>query len=54
MPTEFGQFIEANTSAGVLIISQNLPVSEAIESLILVWEVSTAEEWKNQIMTLPF
>jgi predicted nuclease of predicted toxin-antitoxin system len=54
MPTEFGQFIGANTSAGVLVISQNLPVSEAIESLILVWEVSTAEEWKNKIMTLPF
>ena len=38
MPTEFGQFIMSQTSSGVLILSQNLPISEAI----------------NQIMTFPF
>lgn len=54
MPTEFGQFITSQTSSGVLILSQNLPVSEAIDAIILVWEASTAEEWINQIMTFPF
>ena len=53
MPTEFGQFIISKTSSGVLIVSQSLPVSEAINALILVWEVSTAEEWINQIMSVP-
>lgn len=54
MPTEFGQFITSQTSFGVLILSQNLPISEAIDAIILVWEASTAEEWVNQIMTFPF
>jgi hypothetical protein len=54
MPTEFGQFISSQTSFGVLILSQNLPIGEAIDAIILVWEVSMAEEWINQIMTFPF
>lgn len=54
MPTEFGQFISSQTSSGVLILSQSLPVGEAIDAIILVWEASTAEEWINQIMTFPF
>lgn len=54
MPTEFGQFILSQRSSGVLILSQKLPTSEAIDELVLVWEASTAEEWNNQIMTLPF
>jgi Domain of unknown function (DUF5615) len=54
MPTEFGQFVTRQNSSGVLIMSQNLPISEAIDAVILVWEASTAEEWINQIMTFPF
>jgi len=54
MPNEFGQFITSRTSSGVLILSQNLPINEAIDAIILVWEASTAEEWINQIMTFPF
>ncbi|WP_331001402.1 DUF5615 family PIN-like protein [Nostoc sp. WHI] len=54
MPAEFGEFIMSKTSSGVLIFSQNLSVSDAIEALILVWEASTAEEWVNQIMSIPF
>jgi Domain of unknown function (DUF5615) len=54
MPTKFGQFITSQTSSGVLILSQNLPIGEAIDAIILVWEASTAEEWSNQIMTFPF
>ena len=46
MPTEFGQFIMSQTSSGVLILSQNLAISEAIDAIILVWEASTAEDWK--------
>jgi Domain of unknown function (DUF5615) len=54
MPTEFGHFIISQTSSGVLVLSQNLPISEAIDAIILVWEASIAEEWMNQIMTFPF
>jgi Domain of unknown function (DUF5615) len=54
MLTEFGQFVMSQRSSGVLIISQSLPISEAIDALILVWEASTAEEWIDRIMTFPF
>lgn len=54
MPIEFGQFITSQTSSGVLILSQNLPISEAIDAILLIWEASTAEEWINQIVTFPF
>jgi hypothetical protein len=54
MPTMFGQFITSYSSSGVLILSQNLPIGEAIDAIILVWEASVAEEWINQIMTFPF
>ena len=54
MPTEFGKFITTQTSAGVLILSQKLPVSDSIAAIILTREASTAEEWLNQIMSIPF
>lgn len=54
MPAEFGRFIESQNSAGVLIVSQKFSVNEAIEAIILVWEASTAEEWVNPIMSIPF
>ncbi|NHC36929.1 DUF5615 family PIN-like protein [Scytonema millei] len=54
MSIEFGKFITTQTSTGVIIISQNLSISDAIESLILIWEASEAEEWINQIMSIPF
>jgi hypothetical protein len=41
MSTEFGQFITSQTSSGVLILSQNLPISDAIDAIILIWEAST-------------
>jgi hypothetical protein len=54
MPDEFGKFILTKNSSGVLILYQKLPVSEAIDAIILIWEASTAEEWINQIMSIPF
>ncbi|MCU0540828.1 MAG: DUF5615 family PIN-like protein [Oscillatoriaceae cyanobacterium Prado104] len=44
MPIEFAEFILSQNSSGVLIISQNLSIGEAIDALILVWEASNAEE----------
>lgn len=54
MPTEFGEFVRAQNSSGVLIVSQKLSINESIEALILIWEATTAEEWINQIMSIPF
>jgi len=53
MPRQFGELITTRTSSGGLIISQKLLISSAIEALILIWEASTAEEWINQISSIP-
>jgi hypothetical protein len=53
MPIHFANFIATKTSAGVILISQNLPIIQAIEDLILIWEASEAEEWVNRLDSLP-
>ncbi|MEH1929690.1 DUF5615 family PIN-like protein [Nostoc sp.] len=53
MPSEFAEFITSNHSAGVIIISQKLPVEVAIEELLIIWAVSNAEEWIDRIAKLP-
>ncbi len=40
-------------SPGVLLVRQDLPVGEAIETLVLIWEASEADEWANLICLAP-
>jgi uncharacterized protein DUF5615 len=53
MPAHFANFILQTVSPGVLIVSQHLPVSTAAEELLLIWVASEADEWTNQIASLP-
>ncbi|MEM9451517.1 MAG: DUF5615 family PIN-like protein [Cyanobacteria bacterium P01_E01_bin.6] len=53
MPTEFAEFIVDNQSSGVLILSRKTALESVIEELILIWSVSTAEEWINRIAKIP-
>jgi len=53
MPIHFATFTATRTSAGVILISQNLPIIQAVEDLILIWEASEAEEWVNCLDSLP-
>jgi hypothetical protein len=53
MPFHFAAFITTRTSAGVVLVPQSLPIRQAVEDLILIWEASEAEEWVNQIDSLP-
>ena len=54
MPAHFSRFIERSTSAGLLIVSHQLDIREAIEQILLVWAASEAEEWINRVGYLPF
>jgi len=54
MPRHFLTYIAAATSAGVLIVPQHLPVAAVIDDLLLIWYATEAEEWINQIRSLPF
>jgi hypothetical protein len=53
MPSEFAQFITSNLSYGVLIVSRKVPLELIIEELLIIWAVSSAEEWINRIAKLP-
>jgi Domain of unknown function (DUF5615) len=53
MPSEFAEFIISKQSAGVIIISQRLSMEVIIEELLLIWAVSSAEEWIDRIAKLP-
>lgn len=53
MPRYFAEFIVSQTSPGVIIVLQSLPISEAINNLIKIWQISEAEDWVNRIAYLP-
>ena len=53
MPRHFANFTATRTSAGLILISQNLPIMRAVEDLILIWEAFEAEEWINRLDSLP-
>ena len=53
MPRHFFTFITEATSAGILIVPQHLPVAAVVDDLLLIWYASEAEEWINQIRSLP-
>lgn len=53
MPGHFIEFIKDHNSPGIFIVSRKLPIGKAAEWLVLYWETSEAEEYKNQIIDLP-
>ncbi len=54
MPRAFREFVRSNVSPGVFIVSQKTDLLAAIDDLLLVWMISEAEEWTNQLGTIPF
>jgi Domain of unknown function (DUF5615) len=53
MPKHFRQFTQNRPSPGVLLIRQDLPVGEAVEILLLIWQASSADEWVNRLCLVP-
>ena len=47
------RFLERQTSPGLIIVSQELDIGQAIEGLLLVWAASETEEWENAVIFLP-
>ncbi len=39
--------------AGLILIAQAYPIGQAIDDLVMIAEVSTAEEWQGKIVFLP-
>lgn len=53
MPQNFGVFIQAQSSPGLIIISRKLSISDSADWLQLVWSASESEEYMNSIFTIP-
>ena len=53
MPQHFRQFTQRRRSPGVLLVRQDLPVGEAIDTLLLIWEASEPDEWVNRLCLVP-
>ena len=53
MPGHLNRFMAESESAGVLIVSHNLPIRDAIEEILLAWAASEADEWRNLLAFLP-
>jgi Domain of unknown function (DUF5615) len=53
MPKYFAEFISTQTSSGLIIVLQGMPISEAIDNLLRVWNTSESEDWINRIAYLP-
>ncbi len=53
MPKHFAEFIAGQSSGGVLIVPQNLPVARVVEDLVLIWAATEAAEWMNRIYSIP-
>jgi hypothetical protein len=53
MPGHFATFTETADSPGVLIVSQRLAVATIAADLVLIWEASAPEDWRNVLLYLP-
>jgi predicted nuclease of predicted toxin-antitoxin system len=53
MPKHFAEFISIQASSGLIIVLQSMSISEAIDNLLRIWEVSEAKDWVNRIAYLP-
>jgi hypothetical protein len=53
MPLHFAEFIQTDTSYGLLIAPQSLSLNVVADELLMIWAASTVEEWINRIAYLP-
>ena len=53
MPAHFVRFTAGAHSPGLILLREAIPISIAIEELILIWNASDAEEWINRLAWIP-
>jgi Domain of unknown function (DUF5615) len=53
MAGHFSRFRETRSSAGIIVVSQDLDIGAAIEDLLLIWTTTDAQEWLNHLGFLP-
>jgi hypothetical protein len=53
MPDHFCYFVANQRCSGMILVPKKMPIGAVIEDLLLIWQVSEAEEWINQMRRLP-
>ena len=53
MPNHFSDFVADQPCGRMILVPKKMPIGAAIEDLLLIWHVSEAEEWINQMRRLP-
>jgi Domain of unknown function (DUF5615) len=53
MPDHFSDFVADQSCPGMILVPKRMAIGAAIEDLLLIWQVSEAEEWINQMRRLP-
>ena len=53
MLRHFEEFVSTRSSPGLIVVSQELPIGDAIEELLLIWATTEAEEWRDQVAFIP-
>ena len=49
----YARVATGDSVAGLLMVQQTQPIGAVIDSLVLIWSASEAEEWQGQIRFLP-
>lgn len=47
------RLLAGSPMAGLILVRQDYPLGQAIDDLVLIAEVATAEEWQGKIVFLP-
>lgn len=49
----YARLAEGQQMPGLLMVRQTQPIAPVIESLLLIWSASDAEEWSGVVAFLP-
>jgi GAF domain-containing protein len=53
MPRHFGDFVQSQESAGVIVVPQHLSVATVVDELLLIASATSPHDWTNRICYLP-
>jgi hypothetical protein len=53
MPAHFARYSAGAESPGVILLREAIPISTAIDELVLIWSASEAEEWIGRLVWIP-
>lgn len=53
MPRHFAHFLIHSECLGVILVPKSMAIAQAIEELLLIWQLSEPGEWRNILRRLP-